>query len=352
MATQRDNPYGSFNFLVDFATGDATTVRGGFQEVSGMNIEVTSADYRNGNSPNNHPVKVNGVYKVGDVTFKRGLIGSTRSLRAGSTRSGRAPARSSRPSRCSLQDEAHEGPKWIWKLLNARPIQLHRAVVEREDRDRCRDRGARPLDRGPDRRVTRPMTTSTLTFHGRLPGVDCDRCAAGRAPAHPARRRRLRRALPSRARSIPPVPVEDRQPVRSGLRWRPRARAERRRTGLCAAAGHGPVVLRQRRPTLLRRPGRRAERDGRPLAGPGPASGGRTAPSGRCSWTRRGPAPGRRASRWAPSCSASRWPSPATTCRPARTGRGCCPCRRRRVWRWYLAISSSSTSDRANRGSI
>ena len=42
-----------------------------------MNIEVTSADYRNGNSQINHPIKVNGVYKVGDVTFKRGLIGAT-----------------------------------------------------------------------------------------------------------------------------------------------------------------------------------------------------------------------------------------------------------------------------------
>ena len=42
-----------------------------------MNIEVTSADYRNGNSKDNHPIKVNGVYKVGDVTFKRGLIGAT-----------------------------------------------------------------------------------------------------------------------------------------------------------------------------------------------------------------------------------------------------------------------------------
>jgi phage tail-like protein len=122
MATQRDNPYGSFNFLVDFATGDATTVRGGFQEVSGMNIEVTSADYRNGNSPNNHPVKVNGVYKVGDVTFKRGLIGSTdlydwiNAIRTGT--------RQIIPTvTVSLQDEAHEGPKWTWKLLNARPIR-------------------------------------------------------------------------------------------------------------------------------------------------------------------------------------------------------------------------------------
>jgi phage tail-like protein len=67
-------------------------------------------------------VKVNGVYKVGDVTFKRGLIGSTdlydwiNAIRTGT--------RQIIPTvTVSLQDEAHEGPKWIWKLLNARPIR-------------------------------------------------------------------------------------------------------------------------------------------------------------------------------------------------------------------------------------
>ena len=122
MATQRDTPYGSFNFLVNFQTGDATSVRGGFQEVSGMNIEVTSADYRNGNSPINHVVKVNGVYKVGDVTFKRGLIGATdlyewiKSIREGD----RSVLRS---VTVSLQDEAHDGPVMTWKLANARPLR-------------------------------------------------------------------------------------------------------------------------------------------------------------------------------------------------------------------------------------
>ncbi|MFL6107547.1 MAG: phage tail protein [Marmoricola sp.] len=122
MATQRNNPYMSFNFQVDFSTGDATTVRGGFQEVSGMNIEVTSADYRAGNSPVNHPTKVNGVYKVGDVTFKRGLIGSTdlydwvHAIRTGT--------RHIIPTvTVALQDEAHEGPVMVWKLLNARPTR-------------------------------------------------------------------------------------------------------------------------------------------------------------------------------------------------------------------------------------
>ena len=75
MATTRADPYSNFNFLVQFA--DTSTTSAGFQEVSGMNIEVTSADYRVGNSPVNYPLKVNGVYKVGDVTLKRGLIGAT-----------------------------------------------------------------------------------------------------------------------------------------------------------------------------------------------------------------------------------------------------------------------------------
>src|SRR6266498_2786332 len=77
MAVERDNPYGSFNFLVDLGNGDTTSIKAGFQEVSGLNVEVTSAEYRNGNEGVNHPRKINGVYKVGDVTLKRGLMGAT-----------------------------------------------------------------------------------------------------------------------------------------------------------------------------------------------------------------------------------------------------------------------------------
>lgn len=122
MATQRDDPYANFNFIVDFATGDAKTVRGGFQEVTGMNIEVTSAEYRAGNSPVNHPIKVNAGYKVGDVTFKRGLIGATdlydwiHALRTGDHSVVRTV-------HVSLLDEAHSGPVMTWTLLRARPIR-------------------------------------------------------------------------------------------------------------------------------------------------------------------------------------------------------------------------------------
>jgi phage tail-like protein len=121
MAVQRDTPYGSFNFLVDFATGDVNSVRAGFQEVGGMSIEVTSAEYRNGNSKANHVTKVNGLSKATDVTCKRGLIAATDlyewidAIRTGTRRV--IPTVT-----VSLLDEAHEGPVLQWVLVNARPI--------------------------------------------------------------------------------------------------------------------------------------------------------------------------------------------------------------------------------------
>jgi phage tail-like protein len=70
----------------------------------------------------NHVVKVNGVYKVGDVTFKRGLIGATDLYEW--TKSIREGDRSVlRTVTVSLQDEAHDGPVMTWKLTNGRPIR-------------------------------------------------------------------------------------------------------------------------------------------------------------------------------------------------------------------------------------
>src|ERR1043166_8813942 len=78
MAVARDNPYGELNFKVTADPfGDAGAVRAGFQEISGLTLEVTVAEYRNGNEPENHVRKINGIYKAGDVTLKRGVIGVT-----------------------------------------------------------------------------------------------------------------------------------------------------------------------------------------------------------------------------------------------------------------------------------
>jgi phage tail-like protein len=124
MAVHRDNPYGAFNFLVTADRfGDAGSVRAGFQEVSGLGIESTVAEYRNGNDPENHVRKINGVYKVTDVTLKRGLIGDAdffawlKDVRDGSPNS-------VLPSvTIELRSEDHSGPVMTWTLTNVRPIK-------------------------------------------------------------------------------------------------------------------------------------------------------------------------------------------------------------------------------------
>jgi len=48
MAVMRDRPYTGFNFLVDLGDGVTDGPRAGFQEVSGLGMEVTVVEYRNG----------------------------------------------------------------------------------------------------------------------------------------------------------------------------------------------------------------------------------------------------------------------------------------------------------------
>ena len=80
MATQRDNPYGAFNFIVALggSQGDGSegSIIGGFSDVSGLDTDITYAEYRNGNEKFNTVRKVPNTHKVADVTLKRGLVGS------------------------------------------------------------------------------------------------------------------------------------------------------------------------------------------------------------------------------------------------------------------------------------
>jgi phage tail-like protein len=124
MAVQRDDPYGNFNFLVDLGTGDATSVQAGFQEVTGLNTEVTQAEYRNGNEKANHVRKVSGMYKVGDVTLKRGLIGAM-DLYSWVDQTRKGDKAAMRSVVITLQDEAHQNAVMTWRLTRARPLRYN-----------------------------------------------------------------------------------------------------------------------------------------------------------------------------------------------------------------------------------
>jgi phage tail-like protein len=77
--SDREHPYGAFNFLVEIVDGPneaAFGKKGGFSDVSGLSTDITIAEYREGNAGVNHVLKVPGIHKVGDVTLKRGVIDS------------------------------------------------------------------------------------------------------------------------------------------------------------------------------------------------------------------------------------------------------------------------------------
>lgn len=122
MATLRERPYVQFNFLVDLGTGTTEGSEAGFQEVSGVGMEVTVAEYRNGNSRENSVMKVTGLNKSTDVTLKRGVIGSL-SLYAWLNQIRNGDQAALRTVTIQLQNEDHTQIVQTWKLLRARIIK-------------------------------------------------------------------------------------------------------------------------------------------------------------------------------------------------------------------------------------
>ncbi|MDS1310755.1 phage tail protein [Marinobacter xiaoshiensis] len=124
MAQYRETPYGVFNYLVDLSDSDAgeTEIAGGFSEVSGLNMEVTVAEYRAGNHKSNYVTKVPAIHKSGDITLKRGVIGAENLYNwLDQVRSGDVTAK--RNVVIKLMSENHGELAVQWKLINAMPIK-------------------------------------------------------------------------------------------------------------------------------------------------------------------------------------------------------------------------------------
>ena len=122
MAVPRERPYVQFNFLVDLGNGNTDGPEAGFQEVSGIGMEVTVAEYRNGNEKENSVRKITGLNKATDVTMKRGVIGSLSLYRwLDQIRNGDQNAY--RNVVIQLQNEDHTAVVQEWKLLRARIIK-------------------------------------------------------------------------------------------------------------------------------------------------------------------------------------------------------------------------------------
>lgn len=121
MAVMRERPYGRFNFLVSWDGLEDRSVQAGFMEVTGLGLQIEVAEYRAGNHASNAPIKITGLHKVSDVTFKRGVIGSLdlyqwlEEVRDGSQDALRAVT-------IKLLSEARDEVAQEWKLINARPV--------------------------------------------------------------------------------------------------------------------------------------------------------------------------------------------------------------------------------------
>ena len=118
MAT-RDTPFPAFNFVVELGDGtDSSSALGGFTDVTGLGTENTLMDYRQGNDKENRVRKIPGLYKVPDVTFKRGIMGLTTFWDW--VKATRTSPFTQRNVQVTLNDEQGQ-PVMSWKLINARP---------------------------------------------------------------------------------------------------------------------------------------------------------------------------------------------------------------------------------------
>jgi phage tail-like protein len=109
------DPYANFNYLLEI--GGITNA--GFAECSGLNIENTPIEYREGNDALT-PHKQPGLMKFGNITLKRGVTQNPELVTWLKTVSDGDVER--RPVSIILQDELHQ-PVVRWNLREAWPCK-------------------------------------------------------------------------------------------------------------------------------------------------------------------------------------------------------------------------------------
>ena len=86
-------------------------------------MEVTVAEYRNGNDRENSVMKITGMNKATDVTMKRGVIGSLNLYQLARPDPQRRPERAAHRRRSSCRTRTTPTIVQTWKLLRARIIK-------------------------------------------------------------------------------------------------------------------------------------------------------------------------------------------------------------------------------------
>ena len=133
MAVLRDRPYGDFNFLVDIGTGTEGP-EAGFSEVLMPEASIHVIEYRNGNDKELGTRKIPGLVRYGNVTLKRGVMGSLNlyqwfnQVRDGDVNAYRTVV-------IQLQNEDRTQIVWTWKLLRAWPVRYRSSDLNGKGQD-------------------------------------------------------------------------------------------------------------------------------------------------------------------------------------------------------------------------
>jgi phage tail-like protein len=118
MATENQYPLPSFHFSVSWKDNETVP----FSEVSGLNVEITPIEYRDGDDKTYTTLKMPGMKKYGNISLKRGTLKSDNSFfEWWNTAALNTIER--RTVTISLLNEKHE-PVVTWKVNNAFPIKV------------------------------------------------------------------------------------------------------------------------------------------------------------------------------------------------------------------------------------
>ena len=133
MARLNSSPFTQCNFLVTWDRIDGTTAEAGFQEVSGLGVEIAMAEYRPGNAKTNEPVRVAGAQQSIQTTLKRG-VASGQDLQEWLSLALDGHQGQLKTGTITQLSESREEPI-RWRLFAARPIKCTAPSLNGEDTD-------------------------------------------------------------------------------------------------------------------------------------------------------------------------------------------------------------------------
>ena len=130
-STQGDGSTWSMSKCSFAVTWDATVMQ--FQEVSGLDVENQSIEYRNSDSPTFSTIKMPGIKKYGNVTLKKGFVPNNSQFLEWFNQIKLNTVKRTTVT-ITLQDEAG-APAMTWTLSNAWPTKISSADLKSESND-------------------------------------------------------------------------------------------------------------------------------------------------------------------------------------------------------------------------